>query len=52
MMQELAEIGAGLGLVRIGPQKKREMLAGLRRLTVENQIGEQRLQTIRVDTSD
>jgi hypothetical protein len=44
-MEHVAEIGARLLLARVGPEQIREPLPGLRRLAVEEQVGEQRLST-------
>jgi hypothetical protein len=42
-VQQVAQVGAGLGLAGVGPEQERQALAGLGRLAVEQQVGEQRL---------
>jgi hypothetical protein len=42
-VQQVAEVGAGLGLAGVGPEQEGQALAGLGRLAVEQQVGEQRL---------
>ena len=52
VMQELSEIGASLPLVGVWPQKKRQMLARLQRIAVQNQIAKERFEAIRADRGD
>ena len=47
VVQQLAQIGAGLGFVGVGPEKECGVLAVLRRGPMERKIGEQRLQARR-----
>jgi hypothetical protein len=42
-VQQVAQVGPGLGLAGVGPEQERQALAGLGRLAVEQQVGEQRL---------
>ena len=51
-MQHLAQVVAGLGFARIGPEQKREVLAQLRRVAMQHQVGEQRMQPWSVDAGD
>ena len=44
VVQQLAQIGAGLGFVGVGPEKESRVLAVLGRGAVERKIGEQRLE--------
>ena len=41
-MEHVAEIRSRLRLSRIGPKQERQVLAGLRRLPMEENIGEER----------
>ena len=45
-MQELAQVGARLCLAGIRPKEKREVLAQLRSVTMQHQVGEQRQQAV------
>jgi len=51
-VDEVAQVGAGLFLSGIGPQEEREMLAGLWRAAVENQVGQEDAQPRRIDGAD
>jgi hypothetical protein len=42
-VQQMAQVGPRLGLARVGPEQVGQALARLRRIPVEQQIGEQRL---------
>ena len=37
MMEQLTQVGAGLGLARLRPQQKGEVFAGVRRIAVQDQ---------------
>jgi len=52
VMQQLAKIGARLGFAGFRPQEICQLLARLRGLAVQQEIGQQRLQAIRVDRED
>ena len=45
LRQDLAQIGVGLGLGRIGPQEKGDMRASLGSSSMQHQVGKQGLQT-------
>jgi hypothetical protein len=47
-VQHLAQVGVRLLLRRVGPEQEREALSRLRRVTVQQQVGEQRLGSGRV----
>ena len=49
MVEELAQVRAGLGLVRLGPQEEREVFAGLRGVAVQHKKCQQRSHAVRVD---
>jgi hypothetical protein len=42
-VEQVAQVGPGLGLAGVGPEQEGQALAGLGRLPVEHQVGEQRL---------
>ena len=46
-MEELAQVGVRLGLGGVGPEEEGELLARLRGVAMQEQIGEQRLQSAR-----
>jgi hypothetical protein len=48
VVQDMAKIRARLRLGRVGPQQERQAPAGLRRIPVEQQVGEQRLRPRRL----
>ncbi len=52
VMKELPEIGARLCLAGIGPQQEGQVFPRLHRLTVQNQVGQQRLEAIGIDRGD
>jgi hypothetical protein len=52
LMQRLAQVGAGLGLAGVRPEEKREVLAQLRGVPMQDQVGEQRMQAWSVDAGD
>ncbi|MSP12102.1 MAG: hypothetical protein EXR62_03990 [Chloroflexi bacterium] len=43
------QVGVGLGFAGIGPEEEGQMLAGLRSVAMQQQIGQQRLQTCGVE---
>jgi hypothetical protein len=52
LMQQLAQVGARLSLTGVRPEQKREVLAQLWGIAVQNQVGEQRMQARGVDAGD
>ena len=50
--EQLAQIRAGLGIARVGPQEKREVFAGLRYVAVQHKKRQQRSHAVRVDRRD
>src|SRR5262249_44435796 len=52
VVEELAEVGAGLGFVRVGPEEKGELLAADGSAGVQDQVGDERLQTGGAHTGD
>ena len=47
-VEELPQVGVRLGLGGVGPEEEGKLLARLRGVAMQEQIGEQRLQTCRV----
>ncbi len=52
VMEQLTEIGAGLGLDGFRPEEKCELFAWLRRLAIEHEPGQQGLEAVGVDRQD
>ena len=48
-MYQVAQIGAGLRLVRVRPELEGEVVAELRGILVQHEVGQQRLEARRVD---
>jgi hypothetical protein len=44
VVQQVAQIGVGLGFGRIGPEEESELRTGLRRITPQYELGQQGLQ--------
>jgi hypothetical protein len=51
-VQQVAQVGPGLGLAGAGPEQEGQALAGLGRLAVEQQVGEERLGPGRAERRD
>jgi hypothetical protein len=47
--QELAQVGTGTRFRQVGPQPESNLAARLRRIAVEQQVGQQRLESRRAD---
>jgi hypothetical protein len=52
VVEELAEIGAGLGFVGVGPEEEGELLAADGGAGVEDEVGDERLQAGGADAGD
>ena len=52
VVQQLPEIGARLGFAGFRPEQRGQLFARLRRIAVQQQPGEQRLQPAGVDRQD
>jgi hypothetical protein len=48
-VEQVAQIGQGLRFCRIRPKEERQVLAGLGSISVEDEVGEERLQSRRID---
>ena len=51
-VEQVAQVGPGLGLAGVGPEQEGQPLAGLGRLAVEQQVGQQRLGPGRAERRD
>jgi hypothetical protein len=51
-MEHVPEVGPGLRFGRVGPQEKRQVLSRLRRVTMQEQVGEKRLGASRAERLD